>query len=96
MRVPSVQGDHRRVSYYYVLECLVRISSLSHLIYSIPKKQFHISTVSNKVYDITERKNFCSSDCFKASNYLKVQLLTSPLWLRDVEDIPEFKLLSLD
>lgn len=64
--------------------------------FSIPKKQYHISTAANKVYDITERKNFCSSSCFKSSNYLKIQLLTSPLWLRDVEDIPEFKLLSLD
>lgn len=62
----------------------------------VPKKQFHISTHSNKVYDITERKNFCSNQCFKASNYIKVQLLTSPLWLRDVEDIPEFKLLKIE
>ncbi|GAB0099355.1 Putative RNA polymerase II subunit B1 CTD phosphatase RPAP2 homolog [Sergentomyia squamirostris] len=62
----------------------------------IPKKQFHISLQTNKVYDITERKNFCSNNCFKASNYLKVQLLTSPLWLRDVEDIPEFKLLKIE
>ncbi|XP_055710012.1 putative RNA polymerase II subunit B1 CTD phosphatase RPAP2 homolog [Phlebotomus papatasi] len=62
----------------------------------VPKQQFHISMHSNKVYDITERKNFCSNQCFRASNYLKLQLLTSPLWLRDVEDIPEFKLLKIE
>lgn len=62
----------------------------------IPKQQYHISTATNKVYDITERKNFCSGKCYKSSNYLKEQMLTSPLWLRDQEDIPEFKLLSLN
>ncbi|XP_059617732.1 putative RNA polymerase II subunit B1 CTD phosphatase RPAP2 homolog [Phlebotomus argentipes] len=62
----------------------------------VPKKQFHISTHTNKVYDITERKNFCSNQCFRASNYIKAQLLTSPLWLRDVEDIPVFKVLEID
>ncbi|XP_037025213.1 putative RNA polymerase II subunit B1 CTD phosphatase RPAP2 homolog [Bradysia coprophila] len=59
----------------------------------IPSKQFHISTTTNKVYDITERKKFCSNSCFKSSNYLKEQLLTSPLWLRDQETLPDIKLL---
>lgn len=45
------------------------------------------------MYDITERKKFCSNSCFKSSNYLKEQLLTSPLWLRDQELLPEIKLL---
>lgn len=62
----------------------------------MPTKVYQISTKTNKVYDLTERKNFCSSKCFKSSNYLKEQMLTSPLWLRDQEDIPEFQLLSLD
>lgn len=62
----------------------------------IPKQKYHISVTTNKVYDLSERKHFCSAACFKRSNYVKEQLLTSPLWLRDQEDIPEFKLLSLD
>lgn len=45
------------------------------------------------MYDITERKKFCSNLCFKSSNYLKEQLLTSPLWLRDQEILPKIKLL---
>lgn len=45
------------------------------------------------MYDITERKKFCSNSCFKSSNYLKEQLLTSPLWLRDQEIVPNIKLL---
>ncbi|XP_049784269.1 putative RNA polymerase II subunit B1 CTD phosphatase RPAP2 isoform X2 [Schistocerca cancellata] len=39
--------------------------------------------------------NFCSNHCYKAAKYLKDQLLTSPLWLRDKEEIPQFKLLSM-
>lgn len=75
------------------------ISNLSSTFYdcgiyfSIPAKQYHISRATNKVYDITERKKFCSNSCFKSSNYLKEQLLTSPLWLRDQEALPEIRLL---
>ncbi|XP_050301494.1 putative RNA polymerase II subunit B1 CTD phosphatase RPAP2 [Anthonomus grandis grandis] len=59
----------------------------------MPKKQYFISTKSNKVYDITQRKNFCSNFCYKASLHIKKQLDNSPLWLRKLEDIPEYKLL---
>lgn len=62
----------------------------------VPKQQFKINLAVSKVYDITERKKFCSSQCYKSGNYLKEQLLTSPLWLRDAEIIPEFKLLSIN
>ena len=60
------------------------------------KQRYFISTKNNKVYDISKRKNFCSSLCYGASNFLLEQLLTSPLWLRDKEDIPNFQLLSKD
>lgn len=56
-------------------------------------QQYHISTKKNKVYDVTRRKNFCSSRCYGACNYLLQQMLTSPLWLRDKEEIPVFKVL---
>ncbi|KAL1457010.1 hypothetical protein WDU94_001688 [Cyamophila willieti] len=61
---------------------------------TIPKKQYHISTLQNRVFDITERKYFCSNNCFKSSNYIKDQVLTSPLWMRDTEKCPDFKLLT--
>ncbi|KAI5734078.1 hypothetical protein M8J77_002156 [Diaphorina citri] len=64
-----------------------------HSLGNIPKKQYHISTLHNRVFDITERKNFCSNNCFKCSNYIKDQMLTSPLWMRDTERVPDFKLL---
>uniref|UniRef100_A0A1Q3F4M9 RNA polymerase II subunit B1 CTD phosphatase RPAP2 homolog n=1 Tax=Culex tarsalis TaxID=7177 RepID=A0A1Q3F4M9_CULTA len=60
---------------------------------NIPNQKYVISLSSKKIFDITERKNFCSGHCYKASNYVKNQMLTSPLWLRDQEDIPQFRLL---
>lgn len=60
----------------------------------IIRQQYRISTHSNKVYDISKRKKFCSSFCYAASNYLFEQILDSPLWLRDKEEIPVFKILS--
>ncbi|XP_037079628.1 putative RNA polymerase II subunit B1 CTD phosphatase RPAP2 homolog, partial [Pollicipes pollicipes] len=60
----------------------------------IPKKQFQISTLTNRVYDISERKKFCSNACFRASRHLHAQIQTSPLWLRDHEPAPSFTLLD--
>ncbi|XP_076762603.1 putative RNA polymerase II subunit B1 CTD phosphatase RPAP2 isoform X2 [Xylocopa sonorina] len=56
-------------------------------------QRYHISTKKNKIYDVTRRKNFCSSCCYGACNYLLEQMLTTPLWLRDKEEVPEFKIL---
>lgn len=64
---------------------------------TIPKQQYVIASTQNKVYDITERKKFCSNKCYKSSVYLKEQILTTPLWVRKDDDvIPEFRLLSFD
>lgn len=48
-------------------------------------QKYHISTKTNRVYDITDRKNFCSSECYKASVYYQKQISTSPLWSRKEE-----------
>uniref|UniRef100_A0A0A9X3C6 RNA polymerase II subunit B1 CTD phosphatase RPAP2 homolog n=1 Tax=Lygus hesperus TaxID=30085 RepID=A0A0A9X3C6_LYGHE len=64
------------------------------LLRDIPNKQFHISTKQNKVYDITDRKNYCSNLCYRAGIFLKDQLFTSPLWLRDCENRVTYKLYS--
>ncbi|MCI4391019.1 hypothetical protein PGIGA_G00129630 [Pangasianodon gigas] len=61
---------------------------------NVPTQQYKISTKTNKVYDITERKCFCSNFCYKASKYLEVQISKSPLWLRKEERPPEVKLLK--
>lgn len=65
------------------------------VIFRLPKQLFHISTITKTVYELADRRNFCSGHCMRSSNYIKVQLLTSPLWMRDNEVIPDFKLLSL-
>uniref|UniRef100_A0A2C9KUZ8 RNA polymerase II subunit B1 CTD phosphatase RPAP2 homolog n=2 Tax=Biomphalaria glabrata TaxID=6526 RepID=A0A2C9KUZ8_BIOGL len=63
---------------------------------NIPKKKYHISTISNKVYDISERKNFCSNQCLKASKYFCNQIPESPLWSREKEILPAMKLIPLE
>ncbi|XP_032673857.1 putative RNA polymerase II subunit B1 CTD phosphatase RPAP2 [Odontomachus brunneus] len=63
---------------------------------AIIKQQYCISTRTNKVYDISKRKKFCSSKCYGASNYLLEQMLESPLWLREKEVIPDFKILPIN
>lgn len=59
----------------------------------IVNKQYQISTLRNKVYDVSKVKNFCSYSCYTATEYLTEQMLTSPLWHREQEEIPEFKIL---
>ncbi|XP_070552755.1 LOW QUALITY PROTEIN: putative RNA polymerase II subunit B1 CTD phosphatase Rpap2 [Ptychodera flava] len=61
---------------------------------NVPKQKYHISTKANNVYDITERKNFCSNHCFKASKYFEKQLSSSPVWLREEERPERVNLLS--
>ncbi|MBN3293686.1 RPAP2 phosphatase, partial [Polypterus senegalus] len=61
---------------------------------NVPKQQFKISTKTNKVYDITERKCFCSNFCYRASKYYEVQLPKTPLWTREEARDPEVILLK--
>lgn len=62
----------------------------------IPKQKYKISIKTNKVYDITARKSFCSNNCYQSAMYVKKQMLTSPLWFREYEEMPKFKLLQLN
>ncbi|KAG9343304.1 hypothetical protein JZ751_014285 [Albula glossodonta] len=57
----------------------------SNKLENVPKQQYKISTKTNKVYDITERKCFCSNFCYKASKHYEVQISKTPLWLREEE-----------
>ncbi|XP_041481519.1 putative RNA polymerase II subunit B1 CTD phosphatase RPAP2 [Lytechinus variegatus] len=63
---------------------------------NIPKQQYHISLKSKKVFDITERKNFCSQRCFQAYKYYQAQLNDEPVWSRDHKNIPRIKLFEND
>jgi hypothetical protein len=47
-------------------------------------QKYRISIKYNKVFEITERKMFCSNLCFKSSNYLREQLNEEPIyWTND-------------
>ncbi|KAI7810165.1 putative RNA polymerase II subunit B1 CTD phosphatase rpap2 [Triplophysa rosa] len=66
----------------------------SNKLNNVPTQQFKISTKTNRVYDITERKCFCSDFCYKASKCLELQISKTPLWLRKEEIPPEIKLMK--
>lgn len=57
------------------------------------RRQYAISTHTNRVYDIGERKRFCSNRCFRASRHIQLQVHTSPLWLRERDAMVRFHLL---
>ncbi|XP_027693840.1 putative RNA polymerase II subunit B1 CTD phosphatase RPAP2 isoform X3 [Vombatus ursinus] len=61
---------------------------------NVPKQKYRISTKTNKVYDITERKFFCSNFCYRASKYFEAQISKSPLWVREEERPPDLQLLK--
>ncbi|XP_065161492.1 putative RNA polymerase II subunit B1 CTD phosphatase RPAP2 [Atheta coriaria] len=59
----------------------------------IPEKKYIILAKVNKVYDLTDRKKYCSNFCYKASTHIKSQIDNSPLWLRKADTIYEYNLL---
>ncbi|XP_067677648.1 putative RNA polymerase II subunit B1 CTD phosphatase RPAP2 [Haliotis asinina] len=61
----------------------------------VPKQQYKICTKSNMVYDITERKKFCSNFCLKASQFFEKQISTSPVWSRELEPKVDFEFLAV-
>ncbi|XP_010643220.1 putative RNA polymerase II subunit B1 CTD phosphatase RPAP2 isoform X2 [Fukomys damarensis] len=60
----------------------------------VPKQKYKISTKTNKVYDITERKSFCSNFCYKASKFFEAQIPKTPVWVREEDRQPDFQLLT--
>ncbi|XP_028988008.1 putative RNA polymerase II subunit B1 CTD phosphatase rpap2 isoform X2 [Betta splendens] len=60
----------------------------------IPTQKYKISTKTNKVYDITERKFYCSNFCYKASKEFELQISPTALWLRPHESPPKIKLMK--
>ncbi|XP_065531450.1 putative RNA polymerase II subunit B1 CTD phosphatase RPAP2 isoform X3 [Lathamus discolor] len=64
------------------------------LLSCVLKQKYRISTKTNRVYDITERKCFCSNFCYKASKYFEAQISQSPVWMREEEKPPDIELLK--
>ncbi|XP_027746482.1 putative RNA polymerase II subunit B1 CTD phosphatase RPAP2 isoform X2 [Empidonax traillii] len=61
---------------------------------NVPKQKYKISTKTNRVYDITERKCFCSNFCYRASKYFEAQISKSPVWMREEDEPPDIELLK--
>ncbi|NXG63500.1 RPAP2 phosphatase, partial [Hemiprocne comata] len=61
---------------------------------NVPKQKYRISTKTNRVYDITERKCFCSNFCYRASKYFEAQISKSPVWMREEEKPLDIELLK--
>ena len=49
---------------------------------AVPNQKYHISLKNKTVYDISERKNFCSNKCYSASEHLQTQIPSESVWLR--------------
>lgn len=62
--------------------CTIRLSSNVDKNIFKSKQKYKIDSKNNKVYEIEERKQFCSNLCFKSSNYLKEQISEEPIYLR--------------
>ncbi|XP_035219693.1 putative RNA polymerase II subunit B1 CTD phosphatase RPAP2 [Stegodyphus dumicola] len=81
------QNDYDDVIQERSIEHMCGYPLCSKRITQVPKQKYHISRFSNKVYDLTERKCFCSNACYKASNFVKAQLSPVPLYMRKEETI---------
>lgn len=57
---------------------------------SVPQQQYKI--VKNRVFDITERKKFCSGACFAKSQHIVPQISSTPLWTRDHAVLPHVQI----
>ncbi|KAF7231931.1 hypothetical protein EG68_08989 [Paragonimus skrjabini miyazakii] len=47
-----------------------------------PKQKYAISSRSRKVYDVTQRKPFCSDWCYSAARHIRKQISKEPGWCR--------------
>lgn len=49
---------------------------------AVSNQKYQISLKNKTVYDISDRKNFCSNKCYSASKHLQDQIPSEPVWLR--------------
>lgn len=52
----------------------------------VPSQKYQISSKLNKVYDLGDRKRYCSAQCYKSSKYLETQVSSVPIWLRNTPE----------
>ncbi|XP_059544835.1 putative RNA polymerase II subunit B1 CTD phosphatase RPAP2 isoform X5 [Myotis daubentonii] len=86
--------EFERKALHIVEQLLEENITEEFLMECVPKQKYKISTKTNKVYDITERKCFCSNFCYKASKFFEAQIPKTPVWVREEERHPDFQLLQ--
>ncbi|ORY56234.1 hypothetical protein LY90DRAFT_669419 [Neocallimastix californiae] len=59
------------------------------------KGKYRLSSSKKKIFDITELKSYCGSDCMISSRYYASQLLDEPVYLRNLETIKEVDVIPL-
>lgn len=59
------------------------------------KGKYKLSSSKGKIYDITELKSYCGSDCMISSRYFASQLLDEPIYLRNLETMKEVDVIPL-
>lgn len=62
----------------------------------IIRQKYKISLVNKTVYDLTERKKFCSNQCYEASKHFQSQISETPAWLREAETSVKITVLHRD
>ncbi|ORX49277.1 hypothetical protein BCR36DRAFT_328330 [Piromyces finnis] len=59
------------------------------------KGKYRLSSSKKKIFDITELKSYCGSDCMISSRYFASQLLDEPIYLRNLEKTKEADVIPL-
>ncbi|KAJ3128621.1 hypothetical protein HK101_005371, partial [Irineochytrium annulatum] len=57
--------------------------------------RYKIVRSEQKVYDLTELRNYCSTTCMAFSDYFAKQLLPDPAYLRNFEKLPSFEAIPI-
>ena len=52
------------------------------------KQKYKIDVTNKKIFEVEDRKQFCSNLCFKSSNYLKEQISEEAIYLRIGRQLP--------
>lgn len=58
--------------------------------------RYHISLSRRKVFDQSELASFCSEACLQRSKYFRMQLSEDPVWVRDMQAVPNVHIIRLD
>ncbi|XP_065188200.1 putative RNA polymerase II subunit B1 CTD phosphatase RPAP2 [Sycon ciliatum] len=58
----------------------------------VKSQRYHISLADKKVYDLTQRRRYCSTECYHASLFYDRQISEAPVWARKGIEMPTIRL----